>query len=247
METINAIIIDDELDAINVLQGMLTEFCENVNVIQTSQSGIEGIRLIKTHQPNLVFLDIEMPEISGFEVLELLKNRNFKLIFVTAYDEYAIKAIRQKADDYLLKPINPVELEKAIETVRNDLHKYTPKQPENTPEINKIALPVEYGFKYVALNQIEYLQASGSYTYVHLIDKTKIIVCKNLKSFENKLNSNHFLRIRRSYIINVQHISKASRSDGGYVELKNGAIIYLPGRKKENLLEMLSKHFISLD
>ncbi|UTW62829.1 response regulator transcription factor [bacterium SCSIO 12741] len=241
MNKIKAILIDDEADALTVLSAMINELTPQVEIINATQSGLEGIKSIQKWKPDLVFLDIEMAGLNGFEVLDFFENRTFKLIFVTAYDQYAIKAIREKADNYLLKPINPQELEQAVAEIAEELNHDSLQAKQG-----KIAIPIGSGYRYIDTLDIECIQADNSYSFVHLTSGEKIIVCRNLKSFENALNQENFMRINRSFLINVNQIELASKEDGGYVQMKQGRTIEIPQRKKERIFHQLKERFIVL-
>ena len=244
MRMLKAILIDDEADAISALQMMLTTFCEGVDIIGTSQSALEGVKLIHKEKPDIVFLDIEMPNANGFEVLELVQERDFYLIFVTAYEEYAIKALRTKADNYLLKPLNPNELKNAISEIKEQI-----KEEQNCFDIleNKIALPLNDGFRFVEMNDIEWIEASDNYSYVHHISGERLIVCRKLKSFENSLKDHGFLRVHRSHIINLKYLQNFSKAEGGFVKTSSGKVIYLPKRNKDEIIKTLKNHTIGLN
>ena len=241
MNKIRAILIDDEADALAILTAMINELVPQVEVIYSTQSSIEGIKSIQKLKPDLVFLDIEMPGLNGFEVLDFFKNRTFKLVFVTAYDQYAIKAIREKADNYLLKPISPQELEQAVAEIAEEIDHESPQIRQS-----RIAIPIGSGYRYIDTREIECIQADNSYSFIHLTNGEKLIVCRNLKSFENVLDQGIFMRINRSYLINLEQIDLASKEDGGYVQMKQGRTISIPQRKKERIFHLLEERFIAL-
>ncbi len=221
MEKIQAIIIDDEERARNALSSLLREYCPDIEVITTCSNVPDGVLAINKHQPQVVFLDIEMPEYSGFELLDFIKDVTFEIIFVTAYSQYAIKAFEVSATDYILKPVDIDALQKAVEKIKlNQQNSSLNKRLEllreafTNDEISKIALPMADGLLFIEVKDIILLEADGAYTYVYLKNGSKILVSKKLKFFELLLNSRPlFFRPHRSYIININCIKNYNRGE----------------------------------
>lgn len=222
-----AIIIDDEIMARELLKGMIEEFCPQVTIVDTCENLPEGIKSIRKHNPNIVFLDIEMPGYSGLDLLDFYNEEdiNFSIIFVTAYNQYAIQAFKLSAVDYLLKPIEVDDLTAAI-------HLYEKKIRENNnfevlknnmlSNSKKLALNTAQSIQFVALEDILFFKADGAYTNVYLVDGKTILSSKNLKHFEDILAlSQSFIRCHKSYIVNMDHISEYIKADGGYLLVKN--------------------------
>lgn len=222
-----AIIVDDEEMARALLQGMIVEYCPNVEVVDTCKDLPCGVKSIRKYQPDIVFLDIEMPGHSGLELLDFFDDKeiNFSIIFVTAYNRYAIQAFKLSAVDYLLKPIESEDLIEAVKlfekskktidyrVLKNNL---TPSAPK------KIGLSSVSSVSFVELDQILFLQADGSYTKIYLKDGRSIVTSKSLKHFENTLVENlEFFRCHKSFIVNINYITEYVKSDGGYLKINN--------------------------
>ncbi len=242
---IRILIIDDEIDAIEALRMMLEEFCENVEIIGTSQSPLEGIKMINQLKPDLLLLDIEMPGGNGFDVLEATSLLNYKVIFTTAYNHYAIRAIKYGALDYLMKPIDIDELQSAVDLAkeqldgmidhqiaRNEFLEHV-KQPDVLNE--RIAICVKEGYAFIDHAEIIYLQSEGSYTRFFTLNQ-EYIVSKNLKTYEELLPSDGFLRVSNSHLVNIQNIRNYLREDGGILMMTNGNKITI-SRARKNLLK----------
>jgi two-component system, LytTR family, response regulator len=238
-----AIIIDDEPDAVELLQLRLQQYCPQVQVVATFTSSVKGAAAINKHRPELVFLDIEMPQMNGFQVLEAVENINFALIFVTAYDKFALKAFKFSAIDYLLKPIDVQELQKAIKKVEklqqttHDQIEHLKQQFTNThrPTTNKIALPYQNGVAFVSIKDIIYCESDDSYTKFFLADGHHYLVTKPLKEIQELLEDRGFLRIHRQYMINLDHIKKLLKGEGSYVVMTNNQSIPVSRMNKDKL------------
>lgn len=245
---VTAIIIDDEQNGRIALRQKLQDYCADVELIGEAENGEDGMRLIEKQQPDVVFLDIEMPRMDGFEMLHRLPEKNFHLIFTTAYDQYAIKAIKYAAFDYLLKPIEIEELQLAVKRVgEKKLNKSSSNQLELLLEnmlpkkstYQRIAIPTSEGLQFIKLNEIIYLEANNNYTYFHLAGNHKYIVSRTLKDFEEMLPDDTFLRIHNSYVINKNFAERYIRGEGGQVVLSNGTVLDVAKRKKADFLKAI--------
>jgi two-component system, LytTR family, response regulator len=240
-----AIIIDDEADSVKLLALQLKMYCPQVQVVAGCTDAADGLQQIKALQPNIVFLDIEMPVMNGFQLLEKLGEINFSLVFVTAYDQFAVKAFRFSALDYLLKPIDGKDLQAAVQKA---MQRHWPVQqqltmlkeqvqgtPKNHP--GKIALPYQNGVSFVEVENIVYCEAENNYTRFYTIDGQQHLVSKNLGDIQEVLEERNFLRVHRQYLVNLDHIKKYVRGEGNYLVLSNEANIPVARSQKEKLIE----------
>jgi two-component system, LytTR family, response regulator len=244
---ITAIIVDDEPDCSEILATLLDRYCPQVKVIDICYNGQTALKSIMEEKPQLVFLDIEMPQMNGFELLERLQPIHFKLIFTTSYDQYAIKAIKFSALDYLLKPIDREELQEAVRKTIQSLHVPIPQQFEvllqkmqHTGASNqKIALPTMEGLQLISVDEIISCESERNYTYIYLKSKQKLIISKPLKDIEEMLEDYPFLRVHHSYIVNLKEISKYIRGEGGYLIMTDGSNVDVSRSRKESLIQKL--------
>jgi len=244
---LRSVIIDDEPQNASILKNDIITHCPSVEVIAVCHSAKEGIMAIKKQKPDLVFLDIDMPWMNGFEMLEMLDDINFSIIFTTAHDQFAAKAFRISAVDYLLKPIDANDLKEAVrkaqqrsEQQQGNIHienlLRNIKQPSSQ---QKIALPYKEGYEFVEVSHIIYCQAEGAYTKVFLDNKKYILVSKTLGDIEELLPSDIFQRVHHSTVVNLNYVTHFVRSDGGYVKLQTGEQLTVSKSKRESLMERL--------
>lgn len=241
-KTYTAIIIDDEAKARRIMQSLIESECTNLKVVDTAEDVLSGVKAIQKHKPDIVFLDIEMPGYTGFQLLDFFDHIDFEVIFATAYSEYALQAFQVSAVDYLLKPIQIDQLKQAVDKAvklrgHSQINEKARVLKENMEEhtIKKIAVPVSHGLLFLALKDILYLEADGSYTHIFMTDGTKLLITKKIKEFESTLNpENHFFRTHRSYIVNLLRIKQYIKQDGGHIEMENGAIVHLARERKED-------------
>ncbi|HRO47246.1 LytTR family DNA-binding domain-containing protein [Agriterribacter sp.] len=245
---ITAIIIDDEQDGRETIQMTLEKYCPEVAIAGIYATPAEGIAGIRQHKPSLVFLDIQMPEMSGFDVLLQLSPVTFDVIFVSAYDRYAIKAIKFSALDYLLKPIDVDDLVHAVKKVKdrlqgkNSFYQYQSvlhNIQSGSGKIEKLAIPSLTGIDFFDTADIIYCRADGSYTTLFLKNKQSCLVSRNLKDFENMLADSGFCRVHHSFLINLRHVQKYIKGEGGYVILTGNHHVDISRRKKDEFLAML--------
>lgn len=243
---INAILIDDEVHCLDTLSILLKEYCPDVQIIEKCRSGKEGLLSVKKAIPDLVFLDIEMPGMNGFEMLEQLTGISFAIIFTTSYDQYAIKAIRFSALDYLLKPIDPNELISAVRKVTEARHlpmaeqfQMLLKQLRNKDhQFNKIAVPTAEGFELIPADQVVRCEADDNYTHLFLKNKTKVTACRTLKEVEEQLHDfTFFIRVHHSHIVNLNEVTKYIRGEGGYLVMCDNSSVNVSRSRKEALLK----------
>ncbi|MBI4647540.1 MAG: response regulator transcription factor [Bacteroidia bacterium] len=241
------VIIDDEPLAVGLLESIIRENCADLEISGFAMSALEGIKLIRKTCPDIVFLDIEMPGGSGFDVLECFNERPFEIIFVTAYNQYAIKAFKFNALDYLLKPLDTAELITAVEKAKKSIDEHVERHKQylsvagnfQTGNIKNLAVPTSNGLEYIELCNISWIEGDRGYSTIYLTGSKKIVVCKSLGEFDDILKDYFFVRIHKSYIINLYQIEKYIKAEGGAVQLKNGVKLMVSRRSRENLLKAL--------
>jgi two-component system LytT family response regulator len=237
-----AVIIDDEQEGRNAVSNVLKNFCHNVSILGEADGVASGKKLITEKQPDVVFLDIKMPDGSGFDLLESFSDINFHVIFVTAYDQYAIRAIKFSAVDYLLKPLDPQQLIDAVDK----LSKLSPKRvqsPErievlldNSKSLSKLALPTLNGYRFIKVNNIVRCEADNNYTNFYLQTSEKILVTRTLKEFESMFKDSSFIRVHQSHLINLDFVVQYIKGDGGMAIMSDGSKVEISRRKKEQFL-----------
>lgn len=243
---ITALIIDDEDDARQMLNLALQRYCPTIKVLALCESAQEGLVKIRDLKPDLIFLDVQMPILSGFDLLEKVPAPDFEVIFVTAHNQYAIKAIKFSALDYLLKPIDVEELVSSVERVVNkektkkiQYHSLLSNMDLGKKKLTRLAIPMESGLVMQEIDKIIYCEADGSYTKLFLTGGDQLLVSKNIKEFENMLTENAFCRIHHSLLVNATHIKKYVRGEGGYVIVTGERHLNVSRRKKDGLLRLL--------
>ena len=248
MKEIKAILIDDERSCTESLTIELNRYCPNVVVVEKCNSAEDGIIAITKHHPDLVFLDIEMPWMNGFELLESFRSIDFEVIFVTAYDKFAIKAFRFSAVDYLLKPIHKDELMEAVTKVERRMDKSLSKEhlqvllknirSAGTPLPN-LAVPTMEGLDFISVKDILYCKADSNYTQIITSDQKNPIISRSLKEVEAMLSDHSFFRVHQSYLINLIHIKKYIKGQGGQVVMSDGTHINVSRSRKEELIQLV--------
>jgi two-component system LytT family response regulator len=244
---IKAIIIDDEQNCIESLSFDLKKHCKEIEILETCTNPKLGLMAIRKYKPDLVFLDVQMPWMTGFEMLELIDDIQFSIIFTTAYDQFAAKAFRISAIDYLLKPIDSTDLIDAVKKVRQKIDQQQGnshienllqniKQP---PAQQKIALPYKDGYEFTEVSHIIYCQAEGAYTKIFLDNKKQMLISRSLGDIEELLPHDFFQRIHHSTVVNIDFVTHFVRSDGGYVKLKTGEQLAVSKSKKDGLMQRL--------
>lgn len=239
-----AILIDDEKRARVALSLLLAEYCPDIELVAQCENLSEGVKAIRKYQPDLVLLDIEMPGHSGLELIDFFdeKEINFSIIFTTAYNEYAIQAFKLSALDYLLKPIIPAELINAISRLERQKSIQFKALAENiqNESFEKIAVPSGSSLLLLKLSEIIYIKGEGSYSEIYMSDKTKHMVSRNLKNFEEILQKDkRFLRTHKSYLVNFDEVVSFNKSDGGWLEMKNGSAIPVSSEKNSLILDRI--------
>jgi two-component system, LytTR family, response regulator len=246
---IKAILIDDEKNALEMLEWQLQNYCPQVTIAGICNNADDGIAAIHQHKPQLVFLDIEMPKKNGFEVLQSFTNPSFDVIFTTAYNQFALKAFRFAALDYLLKPIDADDLVAAVKRYEKkmlhgnlkdqlDILMQQYNQPNTLPE--KISFSTQQAIHFINPAHILYAESDSNYTTLHFIDKSKMVVSKTLKEVEEMLVHYNFYRIHHSYIINLKQVNRYMKIDGGFIEMTGGTQLPISRQRKEELMNTLT-------
>ncbi len=247
---LRTVIIDDESDAVDFISSIVSEYCQDLEVIGKAGNVIQGINVIEENKPDLVFLDVEMPNGSGFDLLEHFPDKEFDVIFITAFNHYAIKAIKFSAVDYILKPININEF---VEAVSRVIKKRALKQNhgnenfrilmENlrTASPSRLAIPTSDGMEYLNPKDIIRIEADRSYSWFYLTGDRKILVSKHLKEFQELLSDRYFFRSHNSHLINMKFVRKFIRREGGYIEMTDGSLVPVSRNKKDIFIEHMSR------
>jgi two-component system LytT family response regulator len=244
---IKAILIDDEVHCVDTLSMLISDYCPEVQVMEQCVSAKQGLIAVGRHHPELIFLDIEMPVMNGFEFLEQFTDIPFSVIFTTSYDQYAIKAIHFSALDYLLKPIDPKELVAAVQKVR--VQKMLPSaeqfrmlidQVQNrVKQFTKVAVPTSEGFELIPVEEIIFCEADDNYTRFFLKNKKRVIACRTLKEVEKQLTDFvSFIRVHHSYMVNLNEVNKYIRGEGGYLIMSDGATVNVSRSRKDALMKL---------
>ncbi|WP_460220216.1 LytR/AlgR family response regulator transcription factor [Psychroserpens sp. MEBiC05023] len=243
---ITAVLIDDEPMALNSLKRMLSKHCPELTVIGETINPEEAILLINNKKPDLLFLDIAMPRLDGFELLNRIDYKNAQVIFITAYDEYALQAFKTAAADYLLKPVDKDELIAAVtkvskslesDTTQNYLTELFERLQNNNKRVSTIGLPTMEGLDFIKTENIIYCHSDGNYTEIYLENKHKLLVTRKLKFMEEKLDATQFVRVHNSYVINLNYVKKYIKGRGGTLIMSNGSSIPVSVRKKNDFLD----------
>jgi two-component system LytT family response regulator len=245
---IKAVIIDDEEESRNTINNILTQYCDYVNIVGQADGVIKGKELILSRQPDIVFLDIQMADGTGFDLLEQLPKVEFRVIFVTAYDQYALKAIKYSALDYILKPIDPRQLIDAVnkfKVLESNFH-IMAEQIKTLfgfkSGFEKIALPTSEGLRFVKVDNIIRCESDNNYTNFFLKTGEKILVTKTLKDFEETLSDSNFIRVHQSHLINLTYVERYIKGEGGSVVMSDGSEVEVSRRRKENFLDKMARN-----
>jgi two-component system LytT family response regulator len=249
---LNAILLDDEAPSRNMLENLLREYCPEINILASCSSIAEAKKALAVHEPDLVFLDVELPEGTSFELLQGLKNVKFEIIFTTAHEKYALQAIRFSALDYLMKPILADELKTAVKRVfqKADTKSRGPQLDALIYNLNysnadkKLAIPTTNGYEFISISEVVRCEAADNYTYFYLTTGAKILVSKTLMEFERLLSSFYFFRVHQSNLINLRMIKSYQKGEGGVLIMTDDTEVEVSRRKKADLLTAISEFAI---
>ncbi len=247
---INAVIIDDEQDSIDTLAWKLDNYCPEVHILEKFTNPLEGLEYLKNHELDLLFLDIEMPLLNGFDILQELEGFKFDVIFVTAYDEFGIQAIKFSALDYILKPIQIQELQEAIQKLLTKMSKglnsneqfemlFKNLKLQQEGKNCLIPLSTKESIEFVEPDEIVSFESDSNYTIVHFFDGRKKMMARTLKEFDLMLAHISFFRPHHSHLVNIKHIKEYVRSDGGYIVMRNAKKIPISKSRKESFLNLM--------
>jgi two-component system, LytTR family, response regulator len=234
---LRAIIIDDELIGVNTLKLLIEKHTEGIKIVASATDPEKGILLIDDYKPDVVFLDVSMPKMNGFELLEKIEHKDFHLVFTTAHREYAINAIKNGAMDYLLKPIDITELKSCVDKLVEEYNRLP--EAQKTVSSNIIELAVKDGIIFIKPQEVIRLEASGSYTVFYLENKVKHMASKNLKECEALINNPMFYRCHQSHVINLNKVIKMVSADGLFAQMSDGSMPEIGRKNKEMFLEKL--------
>jgi len=245
---LRVVIVEDETHSREALKSLLLEFCADIEIVGLAADVNAAVKIIHGVKPDVVFLDVELQTGTGFDVLEQVKDVHFDIIFTTAFEQYAVQAIKMSSIDYLLKPIDIEELQQAVDKARTKRSEEDQKRKlealmsnlENSSGKKRICLSTSEGLEFINMLDIAYCEANGSYTNFHLTNGTTIIVSKNLKEYETTLSDQHFMRVHNSFLINLAEVKKFVKSEGGYILMKNNAQISISPKKRDEFLERMT-------
>jgi two-component system LytT family response regulator len=258
---LTALLIDDEANSRNTIRNLLSSLCPDVEILGEAKNADAGIEMIRALKPKLIFLDIQMPGKTGFDLLASIGEIDFEVIFTTAYHEYAVKAFRFSAIDYLLKPIDPDDLLQAVNRVKEKQHQTSTGQVQllkqlwqqlggnqpatGTGTAQRLALSTQEGIHLIDLKDIVWCESLGAYTRFYLSNGDKLVASRLIKEYEEILTDYQFFRVHQSYIINLNHVKKYVKGDGGQVWMSDGAEVEVARRRKEEFLEVLSNFYVN--
>ena len=249
-QKLRTVIVDDEHDAVDFISSIIGEYCPSLEVTGKAHNVNEGISVVSEKKPDLLFLDVEMPNGTGFDLLSHFPEKDFDVIFITAFNHYAIRAIKFSAVDYILKPININEFIEAVGRVTVKRREKPLQANENIKVLmenlrstvpSRLAIPTIDGMEYLNPREILRIEADRSYSWFYLSSNRKILVSKHLKEFQELLGDRHFFRSHNSHLINLKFVRKFIRKEGGYIEMSDGSLIPISRNKKDIFLDRMSK------
>jgi len=240
---IRAIIVDDEAPGRKALMGMLSKYCKDIHVIGTAGSVAEGVELVLSEQPELVFLDIQLTDGTGFDLLRKVQAVPFKLVVVSAFDDFALQAFEFSAINYLLKPVDPQRLITTIDKIKTlqagEKARIKAQSLQLENQLHKLALSLQHGIRFVEVGDVVRMEAAGTYAVVHLKDGDQIAVTKGLSYFGKLLADRQFFRCHHSHLVNLRWVKNYNRGEGGSLDLEDGSEIEVSRRRKQDLLKAL--------
>lgn len=246
---IKAIIVDDEPSAGEIIRTLIRKNNRDIAICATCQTIADAVKNINAHKPDLLFLDIELADGSGFDILEQVPDINTHVIFISAHEHYSLQAIKRQAFDYILKPVDPAEFAQTLQKVTEHIRQRTGGPfPEELlhllrgQNLRRIAVPNRNGFSYYNIDDIISLEAAGSYSRIHLTGNKEVLVSRGLRDFEQSLSGKNFLRVHKSFLVNMDHIAELHRDDNGYLVMSNGSRIYLSSKDKTEIIRKIKEY-----
>jgi two-component system LytT family response regulator len=246
---LKTIIVDDEQDAVDFINSIISEYCPSLEVVDKANNILQAVSAINDKKPGLIFLDVEMPNGTGFDLLEQFPDKDFDVIFITAFNHYAIRAIKFSAVDYILKPININEFIEAVKRVIKKRGERNTQGNENLKILmenlrsshpSRLAIPTADGMEYLNPREIIRIEADRSYSWFFITGGRKILVSKHLKEFQELLSDRYFFRSHNSHLVNLKYVKKFIRREGGYIEMADGAVIPVSRNRKELFLAFMA-------
>lgn len=237
------VIIDDEKNAVESLSTILEKFCTEVEIVGKAYNATSGIEIINNTHPDVAFVDIEMPDANGFDVVNSLKHTKTFMVFVTAFDQYAIRAFKSNVVGYLLKPVDIEEVQNLVEKVKEMVRNRNLLEVTSDKKnmVEKLSIPTTKGLLFVEPEKIIFIEADGRYSKIFLEDHDTVLVSKNLGEIEELLNMETFFRAHHSSIVNIKHVTELNSKDGGYLVMTGGSKVLLARRKKDDFLKLFKK------
>jgi two-component system LytT family response regulator len=245
---LRVVIVEDETHSREALKSLLLEFCKDIEIVGLAGDVNAAVKIIHESKPDVVFLDVELQTGTGFNVLEQVRDVHFDIIFTTAFEQYAVQAIKLSSIDYLLKPIDIEELQQAVDKARTKKNEEDQKRKlealmsnlESTVGKKRVCLATSDGLEFINMLDIAYCEANGSYTNFHLTNGATILVSKNLKEYETTLSDQHFMRVHNSFLINLAEVKKFVKSEGGYILMKDNTQISISPKKRDEFMERMN-------
>lgn len=243
MKSLKIVIIDDEKNAVECLSTILKKFCTDIEIVGIAYNASEGVETINKTIPELVFVDIEMPDASGFDVINSIRNKDILMVFVTAFDKYAIRAFKANVIGYLLKPVDIEDVQNIVKKAKEltENRQVLTNINDKKVQIEKISIPSSKGLLFIEPEKILYIEADGRYCNFHFVNSSSIFVSRNLGEIEKMLDNNVFFRVHHSTIINLKYLHELNVKDGGYLTLSGGVKVQLSRRKKDEFLKLFKK------
>lgn len=253
MTMLRTLIIDDEANSRSILRGLLEQYCEGVTVVGEADGVKTGVRAILSHQPDLLFLDIQMLDGTGFDLLEMLPEINFTVIFVTAHDQHALRAFDFSASGYLLKPIDPDQLQRNLKSVIQNAHRQADApllgdflRARDREQFRKIILPTQEGLRILSLSDVLRCEGDNNYTTFHLVNGDQVMVARTLKIYAELLANHGFFRIFISHLVNLEHVQLVKSGRGGEAVMEDGTALPIARNRRKEFIQALERELLNV-